>query len=158
MIEKAFDVITDFAMLFHGTGNQDFQFTGFSLFQTNNRAYRANMIQSDDATLSLLDSYVGQEKILNTCRKLKMFLNNSIAPYYLGPVGVDMFIYRNHDGSYALNPCVEINLRHTMGMVAHNLMEKHLPSGFEGTLSVESDQNVHITVCDSYNKPYLCLN
>ena len=43
---------------------------------------------------------------------------------YLGPVGVDMFVYHDAEG-YHLNPCVEINLRHTMGMVAHAIAQRH---------------------------------
>jgi len=41
---------------------------------------------------------------------------------YVGPLGVDMMIVaqENHDGFF-LHPCVEINLRRTMGHVALSL-------------------------------------
>lgn len=47
------------------------------------------------------------------------FLKHFVAPSYTGPVGVDMFIYRDSD-FLKIHPAVEINLRMTMGMIARN--------------------------------------
>jgi uncharacterized ferritin-like protein (DUF455 family) len=46
---------------------------------------------------------------------------------YLGPLGVDMFIYRTSDGMLRLKPVVEINLRHTMGRLTLELMKHTCP-------------------------------
>ena len=37
---------------------------------------------------------------------------------YVGPFGIDMMIVKHHPSSLSLHPCVEINLRRTMGHVA----------------------------------------
>jgi hypothetical protein len=36
---------------------------------------------------------------------------------YQGPVGIDAIFFEKDNGSIMLNPCVEINLRHTMGLL-----------------------------------------
>ena len=47
-------------------------------------------------------------------------VNTVIAPYYEGPLGVDLLLGR-HNGEEVINPCVEVNLRMTMGMVTSQL-------------------------------------
>ena len=47
-------------------------------------------------------------------------------------MGVDMMVVRRGDG-FALVPCVELNLRMTMGVVAHRI---HALTGMEGTMRV----------------------
>jgi len=44
-----------------------------------------------------------------------------------GPVGVDALVYRTETGGLAWKPVVEINPRHTMGRVAHELREQVAP-------------------------------
>jgi len=36
---------------------------------------------------------------------------------YQGPLGIDAIFFEKEDGTIKLNPCVEINLRHTMGLL-----------------------------------------
>jgi len=46
---------------------------------------------------------------------------------YLGPVGVDAFVYRDAAGQVRLKPVVEINPRYTMGRVMLELMQRVAP-------------------------------
>jgi len=50
---------------------------------------------------------------------------------YFGPLGIDAFAYRAHDGKIRLKPVVEINPRHTMGRLTVELM-KHVAPGSHG--------------------------
>jgi hypothetical protein len=50
---------------------------------------------------------------------------------FLGPLGVDAFLFSRPDGSVALKPIVEINPRHTMGRLAWELMA-HVRPGVPG--------------------------
>lgn len=52
---------------------------------------------------------------------------------FLGPVGVDAFVYRDPAGRCRLKPVVEINPRHTMGRLAVELMKRACP-GSHGRL------------------------
>jgi len=46
---------------------------------------------------------------------------------YLGPIGLDAFVYRDHAGRHRLKPIVEINPRYTMGRVLLELMKNVCP-------------------------------
>ena len=46
---------------------------------------------------------------------------------YLGPVGIDAFVYRTPAGECRLKPIVEINPRYTMGRLAVELMKQTCP-------------------------------
>jgi len=50
---------------------------------------------------------------------------------YLGPVGIDAFVYQTMEGNYRLKPVVEINPRYTMGRLTIELM-KHVAPGSSG--------------------------
>jgi uncharacterized ferritin-like protein (DUF455 family) len=46
---------------------------------------------------------------------------------YIGPLGIDAFVYRTPQGEFRLKPIVEINPRHTMGRVTLELMKQACP-------------------------------
>jgi hypothetical protein len=49
---------------------------------------------------------------------------------YLGPLGIDSFIYRTDRGEMRMKPIVEINPRYTMGRLLTELMAYTAPGGF----------------------------
>ena len=56
--------------------------------------------------------------------------------------GIDMMVVRRDDGDgFLLHPCVEINLRRTMGHVAISLTE--LTSGLPKLMKIEYDSNIY---------------
>ena len=124
MIEPAYDVVLDFAMLFYGSEQGSIDFRGLSLFKTNNRAYIENVLLDDASIVKELLKYIASADIENVKHILLLFLNEKLGGFYKGWMGVDMLVYRDSAGSYGLNPCVEINLRHTMGAVAHEKVRK----------------------------------
>lgn len=69
-----------------------------------------------------------------------MVMNDLIAPHYNGPLGIDMMLYWNQNGRIAINPCVEINLRMTMGMVTAAMGDRH---GLMGDFKITSDTSGH---------------
>jgi uncharacterized ferritin-like protein (DUF455 family) len=54
---------------------------------------------------------------------------------YLGPLGIDAFVYRTADGSRRLKPVVEINPRYTMGRLTIELM-RQTAQGSHGLLQL----------------------
>ena len=140
--------VLDFAMEFWVDGNAT-RFLGFSVFSTDETGhYRGNYVESQEQLLKrinvpkeLLDSLIDYHK-----RKLSLLS-------YHGPVGIDMMLLS--DGR--LHPCVEINFRMTMGLLAILLYEKGItsdqwltpyrPQGFtagicEGCLCISTPQIV----------------
>ena len=69
--------------------------------------------------------------MLQVSEKIKRFLAPRLKGIYHGPFGVDMLMAKNNC-ELLLNPCIEINLRRTMGHVALALTEKR----HRGTMSV----------------------
>ncbi|MBL9138099.1 MAG: DUF455 family protein [Verrucomicrobiales bacterium] len=49
---------------------------------------------------------------------------------FLGPVGIDAFVYRTPEGRCRLKPVVEINPRYTMGRLTLELMKRVYPGSF----------------------------
>ncbi len=49
---------------------------------------------------------------------------------FIGPVGIDAFVYRTVEGAYRLKPVVEINPRYTMGRLTLELMQQTCPGSF----------------------------
>jgi uncharacterized ferritin-like protein (DUF455 family) len=56
---------------------------------------------------------------------------------FLGPIGIDAFVYRTSQGECRLKPIVEINPRYTMGRLTVELM-KHTAPGSCGMFRIES--------------------
>ncbi|MDE7412199.1 MAG: hypothetical protein K2N05_00210 [Muribaculaceae bacterium] len=128
MAEKKYSRSLDFASEWY-IDNGSVSFAGLSLFESSPRGkYKGNYIFSDDKIKTILKSKCRwKDDILNY---QKEFLSDSIAPIYCGPVGIDMLADQSGD----VNPCVEINLRMTMGHIAINL-ERQAYQGNDQRLS-----------------------
>ncbi|GAT61538.1 hypothetical protein [Paludibacter jiangxiensis] len=115
--EPIYDKLLDFAMEF-SCNDGETSFAGYSLFETDKGIYRGNFLMSDESIVRKIEGYgVPATFPLTIQNQLSTFITNNIAPFYTGLLGVDMFIYQEN-GFIKLHPCVEINLRMTMGCVA----------------------------------------
>lgn len=61
---------------------------------------------------TMLKTALNQASVLIKAGLNQMKLNQR----YVGPAGVDGIFFKHHDGRILLQPCLEINLRHNMGM------------------------------------------
>jgi hypothetical protein len=52
---------------------------------------------------------------------IKVIENSKMAVFYEGVFGVDTLIYTDETGKLKINPCLEINVRHTMGLLSLQL-------------------------------------
>lgn len=110
MCEKGFHRNLDFASEWL-CRNGDVVFLGLSIFRTSDDGrYLGNIIAPQQELNAILKEQVPiwSERIIKAQR---LALKEIVAPYYDGPVGIDMLSAT--DGS--LHPCVELNLRQTMG-------------------------------------------
>jgi hypothetical protein len=115
--EQMYDKVRDFAMEFRCSDGK-VSFAGYSLFETGETGgYKSNALMSDSAILKIITQLIPNDLLLNVQKRLMQFIENEIAVVYSGYLGVDMLIYKSDNG-YLLHPCVEINLRMTMGMAA----------------------------------------
>jgi hypothetical protein len=122
VVEPYYNKIKDFAMEFESDGCGKVNCLGLSLFQTLNGAYRGNIIASEEEKRIMISRYVSLSLLDEIQERICQILGNTFQGRYKGPFGVDMMIvaHENRDG-FLLHPCVEINLRRTMGHVALEL-------------------------------------
>ena len=126
-------------MEFESDGKGQVSYLGLSLFHTENGAYMGNILASEDEKTEMISRYISVDLLGRVRQKICDHLGNLYRGRYAGPFGVDMMVVRGDDngqcsmvngqwsmlnGQYLLNPCVEINLRRTMGHVALALSEQ----------------------------------
>ena len=113
MAERPWDRTLDFASEWEMTADGEAIFKGLSVFETNESGRYSHNISDSTAALLARIRHIAptvDDKLFQAqSRALAKVLRG-----YVGPVGIDMLA--DKDGR--VNPCVEINLRHTMGMTA----------------------------------------
>jgi hypothetical protein len=120
--------IMDFALEYEATPEGRVEYRGLSLFTTVNGAYKGNLLLPEEEKLAILAEHVDIELLRQVSLLIKQFLAPRLKGIYFGPLGVDMMVCERS----LLNPCIEINLRRTMGHVALALTAQ----GNRGTMSV----------------------
>lgn len=114
MIEPYYNKVYDFAMEFMSDKTEGTRCLGLNLFDTNNGAFAGNVDDTETGKLALLGRFVGEEVLDEVRRSIVDITSRLFYGKYAGPFGVDMMIVRL-DGTPRVHPCVELNLRRTMG-------------------------------------------
>ena len=147
--EPYYDKEQDFAMEFRADGN-GCHFIGYSLFNTNSHGrYESNILASDEKIEALLSQRVSREALHKIQTWIASHTDHIIPtewdtakfPLYLG---IDMMIVRtmndvktdSPNSLYKIHPCIEINLRLNMGIIAHEVRRQLLSPKAEGTFHV----------------------
>lgn len=131
-VERVLDKTIDFSMHFEGD-----QFLGYSLFQTNDKGgYEKTVLLSQQKILTKLAQFIRLDLIEKVKSELIVFIKKNIFPYYQDTIGVDMMIYQSGK-QFLLHPCVEINLRKSMGYLSLCLFENFIHPESEGFFSVK---------------------
>lgn len=133
--EPMLDKVRDFAMEFY-LDRGKVRFSGYSLFTAAaSGAYMGNELLSDARIEEKLSSLVSME-LLHRLRNSLSDKLSSRFPLYTGYAGVDMMVCKM-PGGYRIQPCVEINMRMNMGMVAHIFYERYVHPAAEGEFGVD---------------------
>ena len=138
MVEPYYNKVKDFGMEFEAAADGTIRYLGLSLFHTVNGAYVGNILATESIKREVISRYIPVCLLDSIKQKITKQLR---LPGYVGPFGIDMLIVKNSgDGNHnsqfsilqpegrsvarnlnsqlSLHPCVEINLRRTMGHVA----------------------------------------
>lgn len=122
MAEPWLDIVLELAMEFHVADTVDF--VGYSLFSSKAGVYDGNLLLPDNEIAQRVGQHIPVAQLQHTRLLLTYWIANNIRPHYQGPMGVDMLIHGSPRGP-RLRPVSEINMRHTMGLVAHKYLETH---------------------------------
>lgn len=136
--EPIYNKVEDFAMEFYSSGDGLITFAGYSQFRTGGSgAYESNLLASDAAIERNLSAYVPLEELHRLRGVLQQELSLRFGDVYTGYLGVDMMICRFADSPvYRIHPCVEINLRMNMGVVARRLYDRYIHPDATGTFQI----------------------
>ncbi len=138
IVEKKCRKIQDFAMEFQAKTDGKVVYDGLSLFTTKNGAYTGNILLPEDEKEEYLHRYLSPTLLDEVKKQIEAFLTKEINGAYTGPLGVDMMIcspWEEGTSDVVLNPCIEINMRRTMGHVALALTRR----GQRGIMSIDYD-------------------
>ena len=113
MVEPYYDKVKDFGMEFEST-DAGIRYLGLSLFHTVNGAYVGNILATEKIKREQISRYISVNLLDAIQDEIIRFLD---LENYRGPFGIDMMVVTGENG-FMLHPCVEINLRRTMGHVA----------------------------------------
>lgn len=147
LCEVALNKTKDFAMLFYSDGEK-VEYRGLSSFIcAENGAYTGNIIASQENIEQSLNLFNTTLTLTDLANSLCDILTALITPFYNGYLGVDMMIYHNGN-KHEIAPCVEVNLRMTMGIVAMIWSQRYLSNGATGLMRVEfsPQQKYHKTI------------
>lgn len=128
-VEPLYNEFKNFALEFDALPNGRVSYVGLSLFTTSSTGgYTGNRVASQsalEAELSIHFSFLSQMAII-----AEQVLADYLQARYVGPLGIDMMLVSTPKG-IQLHPCIELNLRRTMGYVAWSIsqhMERPLPA------------------------------
>lgn len=140
IVEPYYKKVKDFGMEFYSDGQGSVSYLGLSLFHTVNGAYTGNILATEQAKLQMISRYATEEKLSEIRRALCDELGKLYKGKYKGLFGVDMMIVASdsRDG-FLIHPCVEINLRRTMGHVA--LLLSPTDDDIRQVMSIDIDDN-----------------
>jgi hypothetical protein len=136
-VEKALDKQLDFSMHFKAVTEEKIEFLGYSIFQTNAKgAYEKSFLAPQLELEKQITTYIRQDLLTSVKNKLIAILEKTYLPYYRGNIGVDMLIYQS-ENRYFIHPCIEINMRKSMGYLALELQKNFLHPNSTGEFFVD---------------------
>jgi hypothetical protein len=161
VVEPFLNNVQDFALEYYLLPSGEVRYEGVSVFtNTTTCAYAGNRIASEASNIAYLAKKMGAS--VDTFRVWlqeltglhEAFLKEHVVGGYVGPLGIDMMLCELLEGC-AIHPCVEINLRCTMGWVALQLY-KRLQR--EGTFTIECHPEAYEHHLEALRNPhYLSL-
>ena len=142
--EVYYNKVKDFAVEFYAHADGSVEYAGLSLFKTINGAYTGNVIASETEKWQMLGDNSVANVLRETIDELIVILQPYMKGVYCGPFGIDMMLLPER----ILHPCVELNLRRTMGHVALAITpEKSAP---QRLMRIDYTNRYHLRVIDTF--------
>ena len=127
----------DFALEFRATARGRVEYLGASLFRTGSQgAYMGNVVAPQAAIMQEIAAAFPLYPKLHALlvETLEEVLASRLDGHYAGPLGVDLMVCKSPAGPTLL-PCVEVNLRKTMGHVSMKVAQREIkPSDIPSAL------------------------
>ena len=136
-VEPFYHRVKDFAMEFSAEADGHVHYEGLSVFLTHTSGGYLGNIVADDRSLRKMLPGIEAHLLTSVSSACETYLTKLLGGHYCGPLGIDMMVVEVENNKVLrLHPCVEINLRRTMGHAAIAL-RKLLKPGESGLLCAE---------------------
>lgn len=123
LVDRFYDKIMDFALEFALDAGGKACFCGFSVFETaDGGRYGGNVLASQESLRKMIERSAGIP-VSDLVDGVKNCLECSLGGRYSGIAGVDMLVV-NDGGEVKIHPCIEVNLRMNMGVLAMKAFER----------------------------------
>lgn len=143
MLEPYYQKVMDLGLEFMISDDGKAQEEGLSLFDTTKGAYTGNRIDREEDKEKVVCQFITVELWQTVKEALAALLEQQLANRYHGRLGIDMMIVETDEG-LRLHPCVEMNLRTTMGHVA---LQLHRRYGLRHhTMQISFDGHYHLSI------------
>lgn len=148
MVEPYYDKLLDFGVEFEVTPTT-VEYRGLSLFRTVNGAYTGNLLATEEEKMALIAAYIDIKLIDEYIYVISLIISKLFVGKYVGSLGVDMMIVSAGDSAAKqakglFHPCVELNLRRTMGHVALSLSPSEQNN--RKLMSIRYDGSYHLDI------------
>ena len=123
--DKLYNKHLDFALEFYIAKNKSVSFIGYSVFIAGDNGYYGhNLVASQKELREIIINNGCNPTLLDWLIESHIYLlREQLCDKYQGPLGIDLLI-AEEDGSIKIHPCIEINLRMNMGILAINAYDK----------------------------------
>jgi hypothetical protein len=140
-IEPVLDKVCDFAMEFESDGNGQVTYRGLSVFETLPKGtFGSSLLGSEESLRNRLLACVPEKSLRDVRDAVTAVLTETLGTIYRGCLGVDMLICRRN-GTFAIHPLIELNLRYTMGLAALKLSRRWMHPSAEGRFIVRYESS-----------------
>ena len=138
LCEVGLDRVQDFAVECECVDGKTL-LTGYSVFDSDFHSQfgTGRVAPMEELHELLLNLYPDLDNVVENVLKA---MDRIVALHNDGPLGIDMMLYKKENGGIALNPCVEVNLRMTMGMVTAAMGSRH---ALRGNFMIENTHSAH---------------
>ena len=141
IVEPCYDRVLDFGVEYVADGEGTVSYAGLSLFDTRQGAYLGNLLADEEEKRRRLTQWLPEDLLNEVGDRLRPRLGQMCKDTYRGPLGVDMMVVHTAEG-FHLHPCVEVNLRRTMGHVALDVATR--TRGQYGLMRISMDDGRYV--------------
>ncbi|MDL2277756.1 hypothetical protein LJC57_04110 [Parabacteroides sp. OttesenSCG-928-G07] len=158
-IEKGLQKLQDFALEFYLDEQGDVNYKGLSVFDTAEKGtYSGNRLAAQETMQKELLQHIEEPFFEQVKSAVMQTIKAVYGKIYTGYLGVDMLLYADQSNAVRIHPCVEVNMRYTMGMVAVRLFEDYIASSAKGYFHVTYENDCKEKDAEMKNKYPLLLD
>ena len=123
VMDRFYNKVLDFALEYEVKSDGEVVFLGYSVFEASSQGRYGGNVVDAQPRLQVQIEQTAQQEIGIYVERHRQRLQQMVSGRYRGFVGIDMMVVEE-DGQRKIHPCVEINFRMNMGIVALRLYEK----------------------------------